>query len=57
MVQTPTKPRLDSWTVATWDEFLRLVEDPAYEKAKGYRFDTNPKSWHITEFKLVQHQD
>ncbi len=39
MVQAPTKPRLNTWTSATWDEFISLVEDPAYEKAKGYYFD------------------
>ncbi len=39
MVQAPTKPRLNTWTSATWDEFLSLVDDPAYEKAKGYYFD------------------
>jgi Uma2 family endonuclease len=39
MVQASTKLRLNTWTSATWDEFLRLVEDPAYEKAKGYYFD------------------
>ncbi|MCM0593421.1 MAG: Uma2 family endonuclease [Gloeotrichia echinulata IR180] len=30
--QIPT----DTWVTATWDEYIQIVEDPAYEKAKCY---------------------
>ena len=26
----------DTWVVASWDEYVQVIEDPAYEKAKGY---------------------
>ncbi|NJN30509.1 MAG: Uma2 family endonuclease [Synechococcales cyanobacterium RM1_1_8] len=39
MVQAKTKPILNIWTIATWSEFLDLVEDPAHAKAKVYYFD------------------
>jgi Uma2 family endonuclease len=26
----------DTWIKATWDEYIELIENPAYEKAKGY---------------------
>jgi Uma2 family endonuclease len=28
----------DTWAIATWDEFIQTVEDPAYHKAKGYYY-------------------
>lgn len=31
-----TKLPIDTWIVATWDEYVQAVEDPVYEKAKGY---------------------
>ncbi|MBD1888729.1 Uma2 family endonuclease [Coleofasciculus sp. FACHB-SPT9] len=31
-----TKLPTDTWIVATWDEFIQTIEDPAYQKAKGY---------------------
>ena len=30
------KPQLDTWLTADWDEYIRNIEHPAYEKAKGY---------------------
>lgn len=30
--QLPT----DIWTVATWDEYIQTIENPAYEQAKGF---------------------
>ncbi len=30
--QLPT----DTWVPATWEEYLQQIEDPAYEKARGY---------------------
>ncbi|NDJ20639.1 Uma2 family endonuclease [Nostoc sp. B(2019)] len=36
MSEVQTKLPTDSWTVATWDEYIQVVENPAYEKAKGY---------------------
>jgi Uma2 family endonuclease len=26
----------DTWVLATWDEYVQMIEDPVYEKAKGY---------------------
>jgi Uma2 family endonuclease len=28
----------DTWIPATWEDYLRLTEDPAYAKAKGYYY-------------------
>ncbi|UIE37678.1 Uma2 family endonuclease [Leptodesmis sichuanensis] len=39
MVQLQPKCLTDTWVKAAWEDFLRLVEDPAYVKAKGYYFD------------------
>jgi Uma2 family endonuclease len=39
MVQLQPKVLTDVWSKATWEDFLRLVEDPTYAKAKGYYFD------------------
>lgn len=32
------KPKIltDQWVTATWDEYIQIADDPAYEKAKGY---------------------
>lgn len=38
-MQLQTKLQTDLWITATWDEFLQVVDDPAYAKAKGYYFD------------------
>jgi Uma2 family endonuclease len=29
----------DTWVTATWDEYIRAIEDPAYAKAKGYYYN------------------
>ncbi len=34
-----TKLPTDTWVVATWDEFIQTIEDPAYQKAKGYYYN------------------
>ncbi|PSB24741.1 Uma2 family endonuclease [Stenomitos frigidus] len=39
MVQLQPKLLTDTWVTATWNEYLRLIEDPAYAKAKGYYFN------------------
>lgn len=36
MSEVQTKLPTDTWTAATWDEYIQAVENPAYEKAKGY---------------------
>jgi Uma2 family endonuclease len=35
---TTIQPKIvtDQWVTATWDEYIQIVDDPAYEKAKGY---------------------
>lgn len=35
-LQTPLLT--DTWVAASWDEYLQLVEQPAYEKARGYYY-------------------
>ena len=34
-----TKLPTDIWVHATWDEYVQAIEDPAYEKAKGYYYN------------------
>ncbi|WP_445636282.1 Uma2 family endonuclease [Nostoc sp. DSM 114161] len=36
-LQTPLVT--DTWIKATWDEYIELIENPAYEKAKGYYYN------------------
>jgi Uma2 family endonuclease len=36
MSELQTKLPTDTWLVATWDEYIQAIEDPAYEKAKCY---------------------
>jgi len=36
MSEIQTKLPTDTWVVATWDEYIQAVENPAYEKAKCY---------------------
>ncbi|MBW4571070.1 MAG: Uma2 family endonuclease [Tolypothrix carrinoi HA7290-LM1] len=36
MSELQTKLPTDIWVTATWDEYIQAIEDPAYEKAKGY---------------------
>ncbi|HEY9672900.1 MAG TPA: Uma2 family endonuclease [Waterburya sp.] len=36
MSQLQTKPPIDTWVATTWDEYIRIIENPEYEKAKGY---------------------
>jgi Uma2 family endonuclease len=39
MVQLQPKLLTDIWKNAAWEQFLDIVEDPDYAKAKGYYFD------------------
>lgn len=36
MTTLQTKLATDTWVVASWDEFIQISEDPAYQKAKCY---------------------
>jgi Uma2 family endonuclease len=36
MSELRTKLPTDTWVVASWDEYIQTIEDPTYEKAKGY---------------------
>lgn len=38
MSQLQVKLATDTWVNATWDEYLKAISDPTYEKAKGYYF-------------------
>ena len=39
MVETKTQLPTDTWVLASWDEYIQVIENPAYEKAKGYYHD------------------
>lgn len=30
---------MDTWVIATWDEYIQAIADPIYQKAKGYYHD------------------
>jgi hypothetical protein len=36
MSQLQTQLPTDTWVLLTWDEYIELIEDPIYKKAKGY---------------------
>lgn len=36
MSRMKTKLQTDTWVIATWDEFIEMVKNPAYKKAKCY---------------------
>lgn len=38
MSQLQVQPQTDIWIPASWEEYLRVIEDPAYEQAKGYYY-------------------
>jgi Uma2 family endonuclease len=39
MSDTQTQIPTDTWVVATWDEYIQTIENPDYEKAKGYYYN------------------
>jgi len=39
MVQLTPAQASNVWVPASWEEFVRLTDDPAYAKAKGYYFN------------------
>ncbi|MGF1677088.1 MAG: Uma2 family endonuclease [Rivularia sp. (in: cyanobacteria)] len=39
MSDLQTKIPTDTWVVASWDEYIQIIENPAYEKAKGYYYN------------------
>jgi Uma2 family endonuclease len=38
MQDLQTRPRTDTWVMADWNEYVRILENPLYEKAKGYYY-------------------
>ncbi|MBN3882827.1 MAG: Uma2 family endonuclease [Nostoc sp. JL34] len=36
MSELQTQLATNTWIAATWDEYIQIIENPAYEKAKGY---------------------
>lgn len=34
-----TKIPTDTWVTASWDEYLQIIEQPEYEKAKSYYYN------------------
>ena len=40
MVATVKHPIIDTWVTATWDEYLKSIEHPSCQKAKGYYHDS-----------------
>ncbi|HEY9599066.1 MAG TPA: Uma2 family endonuclease [Cyanophyceae cyanobacterium] len=39
MSELQTKLPSDTWVAASWDEYIRVIENPAYKKAKGYYYN------------------
>ncbi|MUL38445.1 Uma2 family endonuclease [Gloeocapsopsis dulcis] len=39
MSSSSTQLLTDTWVTTTWDDYLRVLEDPAYEKAKSYYYN------------------
>jgi len=39
MTQLQTKIPTDTWVTAPWDEYVRVIEDPTYQKAKSYYYN------------------
>jgi Uma2 family endonuclease len=38
MQDLQAKPTTDTWVMSNWDDYVHLLENPAYEKAKGYYY-------------------
>ena len=38
MSHVQTRPRIDTWTIASWDEYLGTISDPMYGQAKSYYY-------------------
>lgn len=38
MQDLQSRPITDAWIMADWDDYVHLLEDPVYEKAKGYYY-------------------
>lgn len=60
MSQLQTQPLTDAWVAIPWNEYLRFIEDPAYEKAKGYyhqghmRLEMSPVGFdHSTDHSII----
>ena len=43
--QTSEKDKVttDTWVAASWDEFIQIIENPTYQKAKGYYYNGKMK--------------
>jgi Uma2 family endonuclease len=39
MVTTSTRSITDIWVSAPWDEYVQIIENPIYQKAKGYYYN------------------
>ncbi|WP_316431602.1 hypothetical protein [Leptolyngbya sp. NK1-12] len=39
MTNAQILPATDTWVKATWEDYLQQIEQPGYEKAKGYYLD------------------
>ncbi|VEP15812.1 conserved hypothetical protein [Hyella patelloides LEGE 07179] len=40
MINTSTKSIVNTWVSATWDEYLKEIQNPIYKKAKGYYYNS-----------------
>lgn len=40
MANSQTKLPTEAWVTTTWDEYVQIVENPIYEKAKGYYYNS-----------------
>ncbi|BAY83375.1 hypothetical protein NIES267_28630 [Calothrix parasitica NIES-267] len=39
MSNLQTKIPTETWVTASWDEYIQIIKNPAYEKAKGYYYN------------------
>jgi len=39
MSNLQTQIATDAWVAVSWDEYIQIIENPAYEKAKGYYYN------------------
>ena len=39
MSQLPTKLLTDTWVTATWDEYIEIIKQPEYDRAKCYYYN------------------
>ena len=44
MIELQTKISTDTWVAATWEEYIQIVDTPAYEKVHP-RYPVSSRNW------------